>query len=136
MENKYYTPEIEEFHVGFEYESNYLKNKWTKCVLEIKNIASFFDSYILDATPLEFRVKYLNREDIEECNWKFYSEENEFDCIEYQADFKRNDWRLQCWKENQYTIERFDALGKTVWFCGTIKNKSELQKLMKMLNIE
>ena len=28
MENKYYTPQIEEFHVGFEFEVNYGNNDW------------------------------------------------------------------------------------------------------------
>ena len=61
MKDKYYTPEIEEFHVGFEYEVNYGKDRWVKeglhyapqvVTLPYKNLENI-------------RVKHLDREDIE-----------------------------------------------------------------------
>jgi hypothetical protein len=73
MENKYYTPAIEEFHVGFEYEILH-NNEWKKTsvfnnscggdiIFEIKNMGH----WDVVSKP---RVKYLDKEDIESLGWR------------------------------------------------------------------
>jgi len=139
MEAKYYTPTIEEFHVGFEYESIYQKSDWTKTTLELENTAFFFDNYILDATPIEFRVKYLDREDIESFGWELMSDgnrywlnsENENKCVSL---FHTGILVGEIPKRWIISDTRNMPLG--IRFDGNIRNKSELQKLMKMLNIK
>ena len=68
MDNKYYTPTIEEFHVGFEFESNYVgfssDLKWRKILLNDSH-DWFWTTYKQDAVETEFRVKHLDKEDIE-----------------------------------------------------------------------
>ena len=89
MEKKYYTPSIEEFHVGFEYEINQ-NNKWIKkefnpvkkddsitsnlfefddVYKRLKSITNRWDSEKKKVVVSyeEIRVKHLDREDIESC---------------------------------------------------------------------
>ena len=75
-ENKYYIPTIEEFHVGFECEFYNSKDKhfyfeapdgWIKTMIgENLYLREFTNQYQLLKENL-FRVKYLNKEDIESC---------------------------------------------------------------------
>ena len=68
MDNKYYIPTIEEFHVEFEYESLYNQHsdsneQWTKVKVGDEYI---FGNYFKDSLKLNrIRVKYLDQEDIE-----------------------------------------------------------------------
>lgn len=135
MENKYYTPRPYEFHIGFEFESNYLEKDWVKKKLIIEDIAYFFDSYILDASALEFRVKYLDKEDIESLGWEFKNKELGilvntlvFNKKKYSLHYERGNYGIYILINDDYSDYRH--------FSGTIKNKSELKKLMQMLNIE
>jgi hypothetical protein len=69
MKNKYFTPDIEDFCIGYEYETIYLKSVWTKESLRIMDAGWFFESYENDAVPTEFRVPYLTKEQIEAEGW-------------------------------------------------------------------
>ena len=67
-DNKYYTPSIEEFHVGFEYE--YVNSKtegWTNTTF-IRG-RGFVEPY----GDGEVRVKKLDQEDIESLGWELES---------------------------------------------------------------
>jgi hypothetical protein len=68
--NKYFTPEISDFCIGYEYETIYLKSVWTKESLRIMDAGWFFESYENDAVPTEFRVPYLTKEQIESEGWR------------------------------------------------------------------
>lgn len=137
--NKYYTPTIEEFHIGFEYETNYLKDDWVKKVLTSEDSGYFFETYKTDAVNVEFRVKLLDREDIESLGWT-----NGADTEEYVHYFRNSNMLLLNVDTRSITIT--DSIGglKTVGesvpikylFHGEIKNKSELCRLMKQLKIE
>lgn len=68
MENKYYTPNIEEFHLGFRYEylDDLYKNVWFPT--SISNLGQFES-----ISPIEeIRVKFLNLQDIESLGWSDY----------------------------------------------------------------
>lgn len=129
MTDKYYIPSIEEFYRGFEFEAHISADliqgqtkEWQTTTVQIGDI--FF---IHDNLPIEkiFRVKYLDNEDIESCGWikdengrytKGYSE------IIFVGDLNH---------PNKY---RINFCGNC-YFCGYIKNKSELIRVMKMLGI-
>ena len=124
MENKYYTPEIEEFHVGFEYE--WVKPDRTETIkLECLNNIGFLWGITI---PEGVRVKYLDQEDIESLGFK----QSKTDKYWYDSKCGRywvhkesiDDWR---WIISDEQSE--------VSFAGTIKNKSELKRVLKMLNI-
>ena len=139
MKNKFYTPKIEEFHVGFEYES-YNGKVWSK---EISETCYSDQAYICLPIPEKdygydyenTRVKYLDLEDIESLGWKFKEIEKGmlsnrpiFKFKTYLLNFDRNEHGIWLLITDEYVEYQH--------FSGQVKNKSELKKLMQMLNIE
>lgn len=138
MENKYYVPEIEDFHVGFEYEIN--NNPW-----ELKKVSVSMD---LEAIQYhikngDIRVKYLNQDDIEslgftdkattvldwytsekrsEDNWASYGYWNNFRLLH---DREKNKVKIIAY---EYGWEEENVL-----FQGDCKNKSELIKILNQV---
>ena len=124
MENKYYVPNITEFHVGFEYQIEDLgddgKSKvWRDQIFEGEETRTYF---IEELSRKEIRVKYLDKEDIESLGFKHYS--------------------LSTYNYKEYSLERIGVDNKlsishygNCIFLGYIKNKSELKKLLKQLKI-
>jgi len=132
MENKYYTPEIEEFHVGFELTYIHLSKRINHIIKEDdftygdhQGATDFYE--ILKNKPL---VKYLDREDIESLGWEIISFDKEIDLI-----FKKEDMELYYNIENRVTMIYLKANDWTgCIFTGNIKNKSELKVLLKQLS--
>ena len=135
MKNKYYTPEIEEFHVGFEYETSYLQacGTWSREVLEEDYVGYFHSIYSGDAVPTEFRVKYLDKDDIEDLGFKL---------IKGLSD----PWTYRkSVGHNYYFIHQYeDAEGESVVMFGggdygnctfKVKNKTEFIEALKKQNI-
>lgn len=76
MENKYYTPELSEFCIGFEYEylASTQNTEWEKITASWEDLDIAFDEYEheYDGKFHElYRVKYLDQQDIEECGFTF-----------------------------------------------------------------
>ena len=130
MENNlYYTPVISEFHVEFEYEVLDPDTKeYYKWVISDKyELQEAFDEY-----PL-VRVKFLDREDVEGLGWKYVPDLSEGDGnMRWYDLFKLNEFTITLGLIEGSEIIR---KGKNTIFEGVIKNKSELKKLMKQLNI-
>ena len=128
--SKYYTPTIEEFHVGFEFESNYTlfskDREWTKCKLD-ENNTWFIEEWYVDAVPTEFRVKYLDREDIESLGFEHTDGNDRF------AWFKSGKWIMQFNVGHCHIHTGNDMLRH---FSGYIKNKSELKRILKQICYE
>lgn len=134
---KYYTPTIEEFHVGFKFESQDIENaQWGMCICTPGFGA--FDDDMDDLEDGRIRVKYLDREDIEDLGFIWdekkeeYTKEGEFT---YVLGFNPD-------KPEQFNIRVFaryinykDKLIMFDMFLGDVKNKSELKKLLQQLNI-
>ncbi len=127
--NKYYTPDVSEFHVGFEYiELSYLgkeKNtiqEWDFEVQRGETTPNFTTiTYLLNEGKI--KVKHLDREDIESLGWEQ---------IEYDT-FKLKDFYLEF--NPEYSTFIYKTMKENI-FKGTIKNKSELKKIMVQLGIE
>jgi hypothetical protein len=135
-ENKYYTPSIDEFHVGFKYQELDSNDVWVDKV---------FYSLLLDFNINYVRVKYLDKEDIESLGFKYVkNNENIFSgdgksiLFKYNVDQYSKYELLMFEKNNQVWINLVHEPTKMVipYFKGIIKNKSELKKLMKQLNIQ
>ena len=139
---KYYTPEIGEFHVGFEFESNYVTyskdGEWTKVVLkeDLNNeeLSWFFTSYKGDAVPTEFRVKHLDREDVESLGFEI--PKGGLDYV-YKKSVGEVYYMLITNPNYPYKIEI--RCSHPSWeygnYLGIIKNKSELKKVLKMIGV-
>lgn len=150
-DNKYYVPEIEEFHVGFEYEEQDEDDNWVSKVLD-------FDYGWIEIPTLfntDKRVKYLDREDIESFGFiendttHFIDNKllfgNKFECYKFEYKhlifFIRPLSNLYPDSNNRIIISVFNnetmkgGEEPVILFNGTIKNKSELKKVLKQLNI-
>jgi len=118
---KYYTPTPEEFHIGFEYENKLVDGYWqwhgeTEKVVFTKgtNLEGIIDY------PNLVRVKHLDREDIES-----------FGFIK-----RKNDYLLQgrcslMISNSKITITKNSG----ILFWGTIKNKSELKRILTQIGV-
>ncbi len=148
--DKYYIPEIEEFHVGFEYEyMNSIGDKqWYNQTVDISDLADIMTN--IDDTCLEFRVKYLDQSDIESLGFELKDVLNKEDKVtgekkEWQLLFsyvKALDvpgrFRLYFYP-NAYGFNvavRHPLSDGPVIFKGKLKNKSELKKLLKQIGIK
>ncbi len=144
--NKYYRPDIEEFHVGFEYErfiprSNTTEEEcWNQLSMSINYLS--LDEIDDEIIEKEIRVKYLDREDIE--NFGFVLVGKSIDLwFERKGIYLRDDGyhlnniKLQYGTHDQRLKITFLYVSgeEQIHFEGTIKNKSELKKLMKQLGI-
>ena len=125
--NKYYTPDVSEFYVGFEYEIQNEENaQWGRFTMMHLD---WSDEDRWDLEEGRIRVKFLDREDIESLEFKHIGAgwyENE-----------RGDWKIRKWKKIELDIWfHYSTTESEVRFRGNIKNKSELVKILKMLDIE
>jgi len=146
--NKYYIPTIEEIKVGFELqyhnfsrdeagipELNY--DRWDTVTLKEDDVKLFMEYGIKGG----IRVKYLDREDIEGCGWKYdaNTSELEYDLfyIEPGYDDKNRfiQYSLQNYKNGKIYLDKCINSGVHEIGFLTIRNKSELKTLMKWLNI-
>lgn len=141
MENNYYIPEIEEFHVGFEFEfKDDFDKTWDKTIIKTQSQLCNWTAF----DDINKRVKYLDKEDIESLGFK-YKETNRIrywytsDCFfDMPNSPSHRCSKLTLIHDPEYSTISIEGVISSVEekiFEGTIKNKSELKKLMKQLNI-
>lgn len=141
--NKYYTPEIEEFFVGFEYEFNYPIGKkdekeWKKEVYDKRKW--FHDnsgiSYEWLIKEGDIRVKYLDSIDIQDLGFELLH--NDGDALEFNIVDKYDEIIYLWFDYETHNIDIYvgDGYDKNYLFQGTVKNKSELKRLLKQIGIE
>lgn len=150
---KYYVPELSEFHVGFEYEMKFTKEGWLKEIFGIGEKS--FDSIPAIQHALlggkwedHIRVKRLDHDDIVGEGWVL---ENETSVIEnyrfyltHNGGKHKTTFKLSRLKYRPTDIQirnfvhelfgdfnHFDQL-----FSGEILNRSELRFIMKRLGIK
>lgn len=157
IDNKYYTPSIEEFHIGFEYEYKPLcsDKEWeTKIIISSRNwwkqLIDFYEGYPDDSVADEvYRVKYLDKEDIESLG---FIQEYIPNCFKDDDNIEEG-FVLNINEDDRIFIHLYDNHRMTIgkqhcynqfsgnWefhymFDGIIKNKSALKVLLKQLGIE
>lgn len=128
--NKYYTPSVEEFHVGFRYEVHEdprTDEGWSKTEVD-RNCIKYC---VQQDSDVDYRVKYLDQQDIEELGW---IRDPENDRAEHIA-FKLGDMVLLfCEDDNEVVIiwvhKRIVQCDK-VRFHGNLNNYNELKLVMK-----
>lgn len=129
--NLYYTPTISEFYVGFECEVlGLIGAKEDEKLFSQPTIISQKELLLIDR--LEIRVKYLDQSDIESLGW---STEDNGECYNLQIKwdlYGLYPFEFESKIPHTYKISK----DRKDLFYGTIKNKSELIKLMKQLNIK
>jgi hypothetical protein len=138
-EDKYYTPKIEELHVGFEIQLQNIENaQWgTYEIVSGDNISELYTENID-----WLRVKFLDREDIESLGWKYTGKSIDVWFV-MEGDFNMGSWTsykvtLQYGlQDHRVRVNMYDTgVEGPNSFLGVVKNKSELKKLMEMIGIE
>jgi hypothetical protein len=150
MENKYYTPEIEEFHPGFEYEhklyyaddvnlnpktlgDTIVPKKWIKREVWYIWIDEIYNAYIENESVKDLiRVKYLDEDDIK--SYGFEHDQTTKDGVQYIKGSLLDDNVWHLFYKDRY-VHIFNQFSDKV-FNGQIKNKSELKIVLKMLGIK
>jgi hypothetical protein len=142
MQSKYYTPKVEELHPGMEVEWYFPlddpkppnEEEWCK-KMGVDVGTPYWGKVICDTNlsiikdHLEkgiIRVKHLDKEDIESLGWVWDED------VDGVPAFDLNDFEL-LWKWGKL-IELKTPIGVTI-FIGTIRNKSELKRVMEMVGI-
>lgn len=143
-EEKYYTPEISEFHFGFEYEIfkpegidfGGFKSEGGWLGFSIPNPYYGFNADRILKENSHVRVKYLDKEDIESLGFEKFVHKN-------AKCYKLHNWLLYHFPNNNVvSLNRYalntirDSESGNQYFRGVIKNKSELKKLIQQLGIK
>ena len=126
---KYYTPDIEEFHVGFEYEQEDINEGGSSLSWYKHKIGSGSDIdgvFRGEELGCSFQVKYLDKEDIESFGFKHIGS------LWFEDEYKN---RIRKWGKS-VDIYKYIQLEHDLIFRGLIKNKSELSNLLnKVLQV-
>jgi hypothetical protein len=123
---KYYTPTIEEFHVGFEFYYNDNNKTFYRNFVkpDIFCRPDLLKKYIANNS---YKVKYLDREDIESLG---FTTEDNGECYNMNLGFTLVG--LYPWNnDNEYKI----VIETTTVFFGKIKNISELKRILKQVGL-
>jgi hypothetical protein len=152
-EDKYYTPDISEFHVGFEYEfsdwQNETPTEWNKAKFNLLENPTYLesDSWLFnlqaEIDKKHIRVKYLDRKDIESLGFTRHDINGQIECYWINSDspyyFKGDRLIKDSTINNHYFIEtskNYTNDEPVQLFSGFIKNKSELKTLLKQISIK
>jgi hypothetical protein len=131
MENKYFTPDIDDIHIGYELEVNY--NFKLNDIFHKKIIDSFEElSDIHSRMPGDcvIRIPYLTKEQIEAEGWKFDYNLGDFDYYIKKVNDKE-EYELEfCYKE-RININ----IWKRTLYHGECKDINTFRKLIKLLGI-
>ena len=141
MNDKYYTPDIEEFHLGFEYllEEEFLDEEGCAYYEEREKVFSVGDTItfnrcvrVNDYSLYHISVKYLDKEDIESLGFKedAYNGVKCFTKNNCQIFFFPHNIMPDC---NIVSIDLFAGEFRNQYFRGLVKNKSELKTIIKQI---
>ena len=149
IDKKFYVPNISEFYIGFEYEwSEFGRKIWIDEIADQDDVLLAYSSY--EETPdeyiNEYRVKYLDREDIESFGFKCNTfSESKFMYGKFADEFsikiKHNDFFIKYFYDDNHLIiavhnnEMMDSGEESILFNGVVKNKSELKVILKQVRI-
>ena len=133
MENKYFTPDIEDLYVGYKLE---IKGKhdtnWQPVVLGKDAIwHKFTNLENLGQVMEQLRVPYLTKEQIEGEEWKYLSE----GYAEHQA-FYKDDFQMSCFYDKHLLkIIKKESSKTIVLYQGSCRCINDLKKIIKLLEI-
>jgi hypothetical protein len=146
-ESKYYTPQIEEFCVGFEYEQLIQGEDCFKGfeprVFTLEMFKGFAENYKDIFYQNLIRVKLLDSQDIIDCgfetseDWSFKGSEGFIKEAEDSLGNMREEYAISLMDNNTVTIMKYTDFTRlpNIIFRGTIKNKHELQTILKQIGV-
>ena len=139
MENKYFTPDIEDIHAGYECEL-LIFDKWEPNIVKSYTELRSVDECIKDKV---FRVPYLTKEQIEAEGWELIQIYPKGACI-FQKGTKEEGCELTCdFTEHRVHFTKLYFYGlddeytrtKLTWSSLECKDINTFRKIIKLLNI-
>jgi hypothetical protein len=131
MENKYFTPDIEDFYVGYELEVNYnfkLNDIFHKEIID--SFEELSDIHSRMSGDCVIRVPYLTKEQIEAEGWEHY----------VTTIFKKGNWLLN-YNTDSYKLaiiidrDLVENHCDFSHYAGTCKDINTFRKITKLLEI-
>ena len=128
MENKYFTPDMEDLHIGYECEIStptiWKSGKFPE-ILELNSeLDEFSKDSLMKAAHAILRVPYITKEQIEAEGWKHYNN----NCFELNP-------RWFCsWYPEMNRLEIYDNENENN-FAGKCKDINTFRKICKLLEI-
>lgn len=148
MNKKYYTPLIEEFHVGFEceWQSKIRNETWNKQICDVDLISIAYDTieHADEDEPYEeqFRVKYLDKYDIQNEGYilkrksiDLWFEKEEIHLREDGYHLKNIKLQYALHDKRLKVIFHYTSGEEQIHFEGEIKNKTEFKRILKQLGL-
>lgn len=144
MKELYYTPEINEFYIGFEYETRHKdEERWYTSEFRLMTDLLSLDMIINGGnSKFEVRVKYLDEKDIESFGFLHSGLDKKIFLYNKKIDFQGfinvvlGIRFCPEEKRNLFVFLKSPDIYSAHIFTGTIKNKSELKTLLKQLGID
>lgn len=142
--SKYYIPEMDEFHYGFEYEILMPTGGYRKTVFGVESppnpeLDEFENDDLMKVAHAIARVKILDSEDLQELGWEpkgtgWYNLKVVPGALGYWTHVMFHQWGDDS-PIIAYRGKPETAIEEQHLFVGNIRNKSELKKLMKQLKL-
>lgn len=147
--NRYYTPDIEEFHVGFEYATYWNDNKlrhpfgyWRENIFSQDDLQNA-QSWALRLKRGDFKVRFLERSDIESSEWyykggqmikggkSYFSNQNNTIGITLRPDFYKDHHS----SVHIYELKPEGGIRDTI-FSGKVKNRTKFKEIIESTKYE
>lgn len=140
MENQYYIPAIEEFHLGFRYELKDLPDNLVNDGFRETAVWFTADLYKIynDLQSKKIRVKCLNVDDIKDIEWELINEDNDIIDFIRPVDTYNIDGRFAFLRLKGNVLikiykDKRDFDNDFPCFMAFVKNYNELLKVMRIL---
>jgi hypothetical protein len=147
QQNKYYTPSIEELHVGYECQIGNLfalsgsSWEWAETKPLKWSTITFIAQAMIPEHLVYIRTKYLDQSDIESCGWTDVEVLTDNTFVGYKAYKQRGLYPeiliFTWWNNNMLQIESKikNSDNKKHLFRGECKSINELRKIMQLVGI-
>ena len=140
MENKYFTPSIEDIKVGYECEKEDLLKGWKTFIFDAKAIRDYMNCSMVDYQDDFFRVPYLTKEQLEAEGWDLLSEYQFSDkyVVKFQKIPEIGNPVILHFIDNNWIIVKKESLRKHELPCeysGQCNNINTFKTIIKLLNI-
>lgn len=125
VRSPYYTPQVDEFHIGFEYEicSNDHADIWEKSVFDG---TERFD--VIESQSSLFRVKHIDKEDCLSLGLELKIWDNG------SGYFQKGNYTIGIYGTGLFcTVSKNDYGNNIMRFSGDLKNKSELKRILEQV---
>lgn len=132
----HYTPQLDEFYQGFEYEQYNPHNpkEWTKKKFDFTEADFLSNTYKLERQKEYVRVKLLDFYDLKEIGFNRGKVSHQFTTENHYVSVVEGD-NFDIIGADENIIAIFDIGSKNRLFRGKVKNKSEFFKVLKLIGI-